>query len=199
MYMPLNDIHGFSLIELLIVVAISAMLVAFAVPSMYATFPTWEVNGAVRRISADMQYVRVRAISRNNDHWMFFDGSTSPISYSIYEDDGDGVFTVADETLVKTVGLSTLIQYGMGSITAGPAKGDGSDVPEDVGDGISFTNNAVLFKNAGSTNEDGGVYLIPVDDVASGRNNRLRAVAVRYETTANTKSYRHNGTVWAEF
>ncbi len=199
--MIVKDIQGFSLVELIITVAIGGILVAVAVPSIFATMPTWDVNGAVRRISADMQFARVRAISRNTPHWIFFDKTAIPISYSIYQDSGNNTFSAAEETLVKTIELTTRIKYGSGSVGSGPVRDDGNPFVYAT-DGISFTGDAVLFNNngtatTGSSNAT-GVYLIPVDDTATGRTDRVRLVAVKYNLTGATGAYRYDGG-WRNF
>jgi prepilin-type N-terminal cleavage/methylation domain-containing protein len=205
MLMIVKDIQGFSLIELIITVAIGGILTAIAVPSIFATMPTWDVNGAVRRISADMQFARVMAISQNRAHWIFFDKTTTPISYSIYKDDGDNTFVAADEELVKTVELGATIEYGTGSlVTVGPDRDESAGVSliEYATDGISFTDDAVLFNNNGmvTTGFDTGtgVYLVPVTDVATARTDRIRLVAVKYNLTGATGAYRYNSG-WVAF
>jgi len=56
---------GFSLIELLITVAVLGILVAVAAPSMFETLERRKLKGAAERAFADFQFVKTEAIKRN--------------------------------------------------------------------------------------------------------------------------------------
>lgn len=55
---------GFSVVELLIVVAMLAVLTAVSMPIFATTFKSSRFNGAVRQLSSDIRYARSLAISK---------------------------------------------------------------------------------------------------------------------------------------
>jgi len=60
-----NKHKGFSLIELLITVAVLGILVSLAAPSMFETLENRKLKGAAERAFADFQFVKTEAIKRN--------------------------------------------------------------------------------------------------------------------------------------
>lgn len=56
---------GFSLIELLVVVAVVAVTVTVAVPSFSESFARRRVEGVANELSADLQYARAQAVGNN--------------------------------------------------------------------------------------------------------------------------------------
>jgi type IV fimbrial biogenesis protein FimT len=57
--------HGLTLLELAIVVAITAIVAATAAPSFTALIDTRRLDGAATRLAADIQLARSEAIARN--------------------------------------------------------------------------------------------------------------------------------------
>lgn len=66
---------GFSLYELLIVVAITAAIVAFAAPGFVRMQKNWSLWGSARTVETSLQWGRMRAIASN-----------SPVIFEIDED-----------------------------------------------------------------------------------------------------------------
>jgi len=60
-----NKYKGFSLIELLITVAVLGILVSLAAPSMFEMLENRKLKGAAERAFADFQFVKTEAIKRN--------------------------------------------------------------------------------------------------------------------------------------
>ncbi|NWG73910.1 MAG: GspH/FimT family pseudopilin [Rubrivivax sp.] len=54
---------GFTLTEMLIVVAVAAVLLTVAVPSFRPLFAKWRLEGAANELSADLQYARSQAVA----------------------------------------------------------------------------------------------------------------------------------------
>lgn len=71
---------GFTLTEMLIVVAVAAILLTVAVPSFRPLFAKWRLEGAANELSADLQYARSQAVADNANVTF---STTSTTTYSI--------------------------------------------------------------------------------------------------------------------
>jgi len=185
-----KDSKGFTLIELITVIAIMAITSAIAIPSIMSVLPAWRVNGAARGIEGDMHLARINAISKNTKCRVRF-GQPAANQYSLQIDGNrDGDYDDADDVIIRTTSLPAGIEFGATGVASGPE----SATP--TADGITFDSNVVTFKSRGSANT-GTVYLIPTSDKTI-RTDRIRAVMVRFGATAFTKSYRYTGSAWEE-
>lgn len=90
---------GFTLIELMIVIAITAILTALAVPSFSVTLNTQRISGAAEAVLNDLRWARSEAIKRNTEVRVTFT-SGSNWSYTI---DTVPVLATNDGILPKTV------------------------------------------------------------------------------------------------
>jgi len=173
MRIRLRDKKGFTMIELLIVVAIIAVMAAIAIPNIISWIPTMRVNSAARDIVSEMQLARMKAVSERNNYVITFDTSTN--QYSIY-DDGDNDGAEASE-LVKTVDVDTDysgIQFGY---VAGKNPSN-DDITGSVQFGATSSPIRETFIPNGTANLMGSVYLIPTEDIAGSRRDRQRAITV---------------------
>ena len=90
---------GFTLIELMIVIAITAILTALAVPSFSVTLDNQRISGAAEAVLSDLRWARSEAIKRNTEVRVTFT-SGSNWSYTI---DTVPVLATNDGILPKTV------------------------------------------------------------------------------------------------
>ncbi len=75
----LRDKRGFSLLELMVVLAITGTLIAIAVPSYYSMLPHLRVKGAARDVAEALQIARMKAVANNTTYIVQFnDHSDSP-------------------------------------------------------------------------------------------------------------------------
>lgn len=174
--------RGFSASELLVGVAILGLVTAMAIPNYNYLLPTSAVKGASTELLSEIQLAKIRAIAENNDYVVTFD--TSNNSYSVY-DDGDNDFTTAGAEsgeLIKTVSIEDNypgVEYG--SIS---------------GSSVTFAGSPkrVIFYPTGLVNSTGSVYLVPTNDVGSGRTDRQRRIEV--SQTGRIMLYRYSSGGW---
>ncbi len=176
---------GFTILELIVVVAIITVVTGIFIPVYFSMKPTIRVNGAARQIQGDLMWARMRAVSENNNYVITF-GSAGPDlsndTYYIYDDDDNDYSTVGSETteLVKTVVITDDYQdVGYGYVS-GIKKTDNSTTLS--GDAVTFTPASGIiwfrFEPNGRSNKNGGIYLILDEDKTNGRKDRSRAITV---------------------
>ena len=100
---------GVSIIEILVVVAIIAIVVGMILPSYFRLKPTIRINGAARQIMGDLMWAKMKAVSENNNYVVVF-GEAGPDltnnTYTIYDDnenDFDSANIDASESVKKAV------------------------------------------------------------------------------------------------
>ena len=67
-----NMEKGFSLVELLIVIALMAVMLAVSVPTLVQQMPKWHMNGTARDVKAKLMMARLRAIQENKPYGLSF-------------------------------------------------------------------------------------------------------------------------------
>lgn len=81
--------RAFTLVEAMIVIAIGAILVTLAGPSLVEYIAVQRLKGATAELVTDLQYARTEAISRGRNVWVNFQlpADGSPLScYTLYTD-----------------------------------------------------------------------------------------------------------------
>lgn len=119
---------GFSLVELMVVLAITVILGLVAVPSLVTTYSTYKLKKTARDLCSNMRKARATAIKLNRNIIIEF-----KVADNTYTIDGG-----------KPIGLEADIFYGPGTAKAA-AEPDGS-LPAD---GVSFMDNRVTFNARG--------------------------------------------------
>lgn len=85
--MPRSNRSGFTLIELMITIAVLAVLAAIALPSFKSTIERRQVIGAAENLQTDLQYARSEAIKQNKN--IFFQFDTDAWCYGIDDTSSD--------------------------------------------------------------------------------------------------------------
>lgn len=79
---------GFTLMELMVTIAIVAILSIIAIPNFIAWIPKFKIGGASRDVLAILQKTRVQAVKDNTNYVLMF--NTGNGSYTAFQDDGAG-------------------------------------------------------------------------------------------------------------
>ncbi len=83
---------GFTLMEMILVLAVLSIMVTVAIPGFMSLLPGMRLNGATRQVAGDLMAARMKAVKLNQRTKVYFDNSSQ---YRICDDaDNDG--TVAD-------------------------------------------------------------------------------------------------------
>jgi len=118
---------GFTIIELMVSIAILSVLAGIAIPSYVSYLPKSRLNGAASTVMADMMSARMKAVKLHRRTRVFFVNTTE---YKIC-DDADGNGTVAD---------------GEGDVLQKNIQSEFSDVT------FSSTNNPIFLPRGTATN-----------------------------------------------
>ena len=79
---------GFSLMELMVTIAIISILSIIAIPNIIAWVPKFRIGGAARDVLSILQKTRIRAVKDNTNCVLMFD--TGNARYTAFLDDGGG-------------------------------------------------------------------------------------------------------------
>ena len=90
---------GFSLLGQLITLSLAGIMLSIAVPGYLKVMPRHRLNGAVRLLTGDLMWARMKAIERNNRHRIFF---LNDHEYRILDDaDNDGAVDPGEWTITR--------------------------------------------------------------------------------------------------
>ncbi len=117
----MKDSKGFSMLELMVTIAIVAIVSAIAIPSFIKWLPDYRLRGAATDLFSNMQWARMYAIKQNKSCAVFF--SVANNQYYIGTDSGvTGDWTQVVVTnppkLVQLGSYNSGVQFGKGNATA---------------------------------------------------------------------------------
>jgi type IV fimbrial biogenesis protein FimT len=75
---------GFTLVEMMIVVVVSAIIATVAIPAFMSLLPGMRLNGAARQVMGDLMAARMSAVKENNRFRVHY---LSNYQYQIIDDD----------------------------------------------------------------------------------------------------------------
>ena len=116
--------RGFSLMELMVVVGLTGVIAAIAVPMMSNTLGTFRLSGDARGLSNAASLAKLRAASDFSQSRLFVDLSTN--SFYVQTWQKTGVPGWVTEGGIKT--LSTNVRFSSGVVTTPPANTQGDPI-----------------------------------------------------------------------
>ncbi len=182
----LNNKNGFTLIELVAVIAIMGIAMAVAFPALMQWLPGLRLKSAAQELYSNMSYAKSEAIARNRD-WAVVFQPGGAARYLVCSDDGadDDWATVADNTVVREIKMgnySSGINFGHGTAT-GKVQAPGTAIGAD---NVDYSSDVVVFSN-NATASLGFVYL---------SNNKNDAYAVGTYSSGIILLKRWDGAAW---
>jgi prepilin-type N-terminal cleavage/methylation domain-containing protein len=136
--------NGFTLIEMLIVMAIMAVLAGIAIPMFSVMTPDYKLKQAAQDLYSNLQNAKMEAVRTNNVHYIEFEPGSNTYTHK-YIDKNNG-------NAVVPLDSYSLASYGKGIIFG---KGDANEI---TGIG-SYTDDKAQFNTRGMGLTEGCVYL----------------------------------------
>ena len=159
-----NSEKGVTLIELMVVLAIIAIMGLFMTPSLGEWVQHYRIKQAARNLASDLQSAKMQAINIHKYCTVVFNAN----GYVIFPDyDNDMQLDTGSETtdIYKTVVFST--EYK--TVTFDTSQ---------TGNGINFTNNMVAFDSRGFPRNNTGGFATGTVFLINTTNNMARRVDV---------------------
>lgn len=99
----LRQDDGFTLTEIIVAMAIMAILAAIAIPNWSTLLPNYALNSAARQVQSELHRLKSRAAAENAKFRLVF--SVASASYTIQKDSGSG-YTATGESRTLPDGIT---------------------------------------------------------------------------------------------
>jgi prepilin-type N-terminal cleavage/methylation domain-containing protein len=132
--------HGFTLVELAIVLVIFGIVSAIAIPGINKFLRSVEMNGEVQQFATTMRVVRQRAITENNNYVLYWDATERKLKW--WDDDNNNGAKDGPEKFGATSALASWITVTNSSTNPFP-----SDTVRFVPNGSASVSGSVIYSN----------------------------------------------------
>lgn len=95
--------QGFTLMEMMVVIAALAIMAAIAIPSFMSMLPGLRLNGAARQVMTDLMAARMKAVKENNEVRVFFNSPGTNQYQILDDDDNDGTADTGEVFTTKNI------------------------------------------------------------------------------------------------
>jgi type IV fimbrial biogenesis protein FimT len=147
--------RGFTITEMMLVVAIVVVLAALAAPTFQTVLDRQRIRSAASNLNTDIQYARSEAVRKNDKVTMSFSASTTPWCYGIVTGTAACDCTTAGSCALKTVTGSEFRNVTMTlapstdiGFTVDPRQGQVSAI---AGGGSGAATSAIAFGSTSTT------------------------------------------------
>ena len=166
--------QGFTLLELLIVIAFVAIIMAIGIPNFSKWKEKYEINGQAQKVYFDMMLARSTSVKNNNNVSVTFDANKN--LYKVHDDTNNDSVEDQGES-IKSVNLENNVEFGY---VPGLRDIDGNMVTSPV---FLESGNTVTFNRRGQASKGGSIFLIHKNDIGAS-NDRLRSINILKATGA---------------
>jgi len=182
-------ISGFTLMELMVTIAIIAIMSSIAIPNMIGWLPDYRLRSAARDIVSCMQQAKLRAVEKNANAVIIFKFQNNQSRYIAWVDNGMGTVTIAG-VVVNAAG------NGLPDTNAGEVIFEQGVLPA----GISFYRNTTFVANTFGFNSM-GFPIHTSTSLGNGtvyiKNNKSNYRAIIVNTAGNIRVQKSsNGISW---
>jgi Tfp pilus assembly protein FimT len=188
---PRSKSAGFSIVELVVVVAVILLLSAIAMPGALATLRAYRLTGSARAVAHQVSLARLRAETEFTNAQLVIDPATNTYSLQVCTVVGgkaDNCTTPADYNNESGIQpLSQGISFGFGA-AAGPAGGQAA-MQQTLQTRFNSRGIPVLLDGSGNTNPNDVIYLTD----AQGN-----AFAVGVTVGGHVRVYQYTGGAWKQ-
>lgn len=178
----IQDKGGFTLVELMMALAIMGIMATIVVPVTLAWLPNYRLKSAARDMHSAFMNARMLAVRENIPVQVILNNTVNPGFYSI-DLNGNGIVDQPGEYRVNMGQYGSGVDFGFPAVPAGFVNWNGTP----VGASVTFGGGPPPFctYNSNGTTGNGTVYLV---------NNEFRIVyAITTVTSGSVKTRKYNG------
>jgi Tfp pilus assembly protein FimT len=203
-------VHGFSMIELMIVVIVIIIIMAIAIPSVTGLARSFRIGGDTREIAAQLNLARLRAAANSTHARVYVNLSANTYHLEVWNKASTCWQTYEDsnactQTTSPAFPLAPGDTFGFGSITTGPTAATSTPAQASActagvagpSPGSATSNTACIEFNSRTYPVDSTNKVVASDAIYIQNAEGYQAIAV--SVAGQPAQYRYNGSAWVQF